>query len=271
VSSRPEQDGLIFLRSGETRSFSAPTLMTPNPPNFDSIARIYRWAEYLSLGPLLVRTRNHFLPQLAPCRRALVLGDGDGRFLARLLQQNHGLHALAVDTSAKMLHLLRQRCLSTVPGCGSRLNTLLASALLISPETCHLDRSATASSLRAAERPAGPSEFPPPRGTDLIITHFFLDCFPQSEVDALTARITAQVQPGTLWLLSDFAVPSAPLLRPLAALYIRALYFVFRLLTGLRTTQLPNPQAALTRAGFRRIARHTLLCGLLYTELWQRQ
>ena len=127
MSSRPEQDGLIFLRSGETRSFSAPTLMTPNPPNFDSIARIYRWAEYLSLGPLLVRTRNHFLPQLTPCRRALVLGDGDGRFLARLLQQNPDLHALAVDTSATMLHLLRERCLRTAPN--SHLNILQVSGV----------------------------------------------------------------------------------------------------------------------------------------------
>ena len=215
--------------------------MTPPPPNFDRVARIYRWAEYLSLGPLLVRTRNHFLPQLTQRRRALLLGDGDGRFLARLLQQNPDLHALAVDTSAAMLHLLRERCLRTAPN--SHLNILQASALHVAPS----------------------------RDTDLIVTHFFLDCLPQSDVDALTARIAAEVAPGTLWLLSDFAIPAAPLLRPLAALYVRSLYLAFRVLTGLRTTQLPDPQAALTRAGFQRIARHTRLFGLLYTELWQRQ
>jgi ubiquinone/menaquinone biosynthesis C-methylase UbiE len=215
--------------------------MNPPQPNFDRVARIYRWAEYLSLGPLLIRTRTRYLPQVAHSRRALVLGDGDGRFLARLLQQNPSIHALAVDTSAKMLHLLRQRCLRAAPR--AALNTLQASALEITPS----------------------------RDTDLIVTHFFLDCFPQPEVDALTERIAAQVQPGTLWLLSDFAVPSSRILRPLAALYIRALYLAFRVLTGLRTTRLPDPHEALARAGFMRITRHERLCGLLYTELWQRQ
>jgi SAM-dependent methyltransferase len=217
--------------------------MTSNQPNFDRVARLYRWAEYLSLGPLLVRTRNHFLPQLAHCRRALVLGDGDGRFLARLLQQNPGLHVLAVDTSAKMLHLLRERCFSSVPGCVRNLRCMQVSALEITPS----------------------------RDTDLIVTHFFLDCLPQFEVDALVARIAAHIQPGALWLLSDFAVPAAPILRPIAVLYIRSLYLAFRLLTGLRATRLPDPQAALSRAGFQLIARHERLFGLLYTELWQRR
>jgi hypothetical protein len=217
--------------------------MPQRPPNFDRVARIYRWAEYLSLGPLLVRTRNHFLPQLTHSRRALVLGDGDGRFLARLLAQNPSLHALAIDTSAAMLQLLTACCRRTAPRAQERLRTLKASALHVTPA----------------------------KDTDLIVTHFFLDCLPQSDVDALAARLATQIAPGTLWLLSDFAIPAAPLLRPLAALYIRSLYLAFRLLTGLRTTRLPDAQAALIAAGFRRIARHQLLFGLLYTELWQRQ
>ena len=209
----------------------------PPPPNFDPVARIYRYAEYLALGPLLQRTRTHFLPQLTPRHRALVLGDGDGRFLSQLLTQQPHLQALAVDTSANMLHLLRQRCQPHV----NRLETLQASALTITP----------------------------PRDTDLITTHFFLDCLTQPELNTLTQTIAAQTAPGTLWLLSDFGPPHPRLLRPFAALYIRALYLAFRILTGLRVTHLPNPQSALTAAGFDRIARHDLLHGLLYTEIWK--
>jgi hypothetical protein len=105
---------------------------------------------------------------------------------------------------------------------------------------------------------------------DLIVTHFFLDCLTQLEVDRLALRL-AIVRPGTLWLLSDFGPPSPKLLKPLAALYIRALYLAFRILTGLRTHHLPNPQSSLASAGFTRIARHERLFGLIYTELWQRQ
>ena len=209
----------------------------PPPPNFDPIARIYRYAEYLTLGPLLQRTRTHFLPQLPPRHRALVLGDGDGRFLSPLLTQQPHLQALAVDTSATMLDLLRQRCKPHA----NRLETLQASALTITPS----------------------------RDTDLITTHFFLDCLTQPELNTLAQTIANQTTPGTLWLLSDFGPPHPRLLRPFAALYIRALYFAFRTLTGLRVTHLPDPQSALTAAGFRRIARHDLLHGLLYTEIWQ--
>jgi Methyltransferase domain len=206
-------------------------------PNFDRVARIYRFAEYLSLGPLLQRTRTHFLAQLPPRHQALLLGDGDGRFLVRLLARRPHLSALAVDTSATMLQLLRHRCQPYI----HRVRTLQASAFTSTP----------------------------PPGTDLIVTHFFLDCLTQPELTTLTHQIAANTAPGTLWLLSDFAIPQHALLRPLAALYIRFLYFAFRVLTGLRVTHLPDPQTALVSSGFTRLARHELLCGLLYTEIWQ--
>ena len=202
-------------------------------PNFDRVARIYRWAEYLTLGPLLQRIRSHFLPQLADRRRALVLGDGDGRFLARLLAQNPALQATAVDTSDQMLTLLRARCGPT------RVQTIHADALTTSA---------------------------PAPDTDLIVTHFFPRLLHANRVN-LRQHWPSQTQPGTLWLLSDFRIPGHP--SDPRARYIRSLYFAFRVLTGLRATRLPDPAAALYAAGFRRIAQHQSLSGLLYTELWQ--
>ena len=58
------------------------------PANFDRLARIYRWMELVTFGPLLGRCRYRFLEQLCNCRTALLLGDGDGRFAARLLAAN---------------------------------------------------------------------------------------------------------------------------------------------------------------------------------------
>jgi ubiquinone/menaquinone biosynthesis C-methylase UbiE len=204
-------------------------------PNFDRVARIYRWAEYLSLGPLLQRTRTHFLPQLNEARCAFVLGDGDGRFLSKLFAQNQNLHATAVDSSERMLALLRTRCDPT------RLRTIHGDAL---------------------------TQLPPP-GTDLIVTHFFLDCFTQAEINTFALHCAQSTQPGTLWLISDFHIPERGALRTLARVYIRTLYFVFRILTGLRATRLPDPAAALIAAGFLHIAEHQTLGGLLYTQIWR--
>ena len=213
--------------------------MSDTQPNFDRVAAIYRWAEYISLGPLLQRTRTHFLTQLNNPRHALVLGDGDGRFLEQLLRRYPDCTTLAADISPAMLAKLRTRCAFA----GARLTTLHCSAL----------------------------EIDTPPSTDLIVTHFLLDCFTQPEVDALTIRLASQLSPGALWLVSDFALPSSRVLRPFARAYITSLYAAFRLLTGLRVRHLPDPQSALIRAGLHLIARKSFLFGLLYTELWQRE
>ena len=208
----------------------------PDVPNFNFIARPYRWLEYLTLGKALENCRAYFLPQLRNCRRALVLGDGDGRFLRALLAANPQLHAEAADASATMLQLLRRNCRASA----GRLETHHASAL----------------------------DFPPTGPYDLVVTHFFLDCLSQREVDTLAARIAPSLAPQALWLISDFRIPSGFMRLP-ARLLVRSLYFAFRILTGLRTTRLPDHSSALASAGMIPVAYRHSLAGLLTTELWQ--
>jgi len=215
--------------------------LNTNEPDFNRIARPYRWLEYLTLGRALERCRLHYLPSLLQQKHALLLGDGDGRFLAQLLARNQYLQADAVDTSATMLRLLRQRCEATAPSTTARLQTHQASALTVPIEG---------------------------KSYDLIVTHFFLDCLSQPELDALVTRIAPRLTPGALWLISDFRIPSG-LMRLPAKFLIRTLYLAFRILTGLRTTRLPDHSSSLTQAGLTRIARQHRLAGLLVTELWQ--
>lgn len=206
-------------------------------PDFDRVARLYRWAEYATFGPWLQRTRTHYLPLLQGRRHAFVLGDGDGRFLSALFAANSVIEATAVDTSAAMLKLLRARC---APFAG-RLRTIIGSALTACPD----------------------------RNTDLIVSHFFLDCLQQEQVERLTARLGETCSAGTLWLVSDFQVPPGRSLRLPGALLIRLLYTAFRVLTGLRVRSLPDTGKALEVAGFNCLHSHSLLGGLLYTELWR--
>jgi SAM-dependent methyltransferase len=211
--------------------------------NFNWIARPYRWLEYLTLGKALENCRTHYLPQLLDRRHALVLGDGDGRFLAQFLKHNLNLQADAVDTSATMLQLLRQRCEAATPNAAVRLRTYHSNALTV---------------------PLEDSE----NSYDLIVTHFFLDCLTQPELNALITRIAPTLTPGALWLISDFRIATG-LMRLPARAFVRSLYLAFRLLTGLRTTQLPDHATPLTQAGLTRIAHQHRLAGLLTTELWQ--
>lgn len=203
--------------------------------NFNPIARPYRWLEYFTLGRALERCRLHFLPALLHQKRALVIGDGDGRFLAELMVSNPHIHVDAVDTSATMLQLLSERCSDE-----ARLKTHHGNALA----------------------------FAPSGGYDLVVTHFFLDCLTQPELESLVARIAPTLAPGGLWLVSDFRIPPGRMRLP-ARIIVRTLYFAFRIITGLRTKQLPVHATPLAHAGLRRVDHRDSLGGLLTTELWQ--
>ena len=77
--------------------------------NCDLIAPHYWWIERLGMGRALERRRRWFLPEIGNARRALVLGDGDGRFLRELLRRNPVVRADYVDLSRRMLELARQK------------------------------------------------------------------------------------------------------------------------------------------------------------------
>jgi SAM-dependent methyltransferase len=236
--------------SGKVELRSIPTLATKERsrgwrtqreavPDFDGIAWAYRWMEYLSLGTLLERTRWFHLDagRLNGCRRALVLGDGDGRFTARLMERNGRARVEAVDASAGMLRLLERRC----SGFGERLTARHGDARVFEPR----------------DRP------------DLVVTHFFLDCLTQDEVAALVERIVPSLGVGGLWLVSEFRVPEGWLKWP-AWMLVRGLYLAFQLLTGLRVTRLPDYASVLGGSGFELVEEKQLLGGVLVTELWGR-
>lgn len=213
--------------------------MSVSAPNFDRVARPYRVMEYLTLGRMLERTRFEYLATLQDARKALVLGDGDGRSLALLLETNPRLEATAVDLSGDMLHLLRERCASNA----GRFVAVQQDALNF------LERD--------TER------------YDLIVTHFFLDCLEQPQVDRLAALLHEHTEPGATWIVSEFCIPRGVMRAP-AGLLVRTLYLAFRVLTGLRINHLPDHGAALMAAGFTRIECRGRMGGILTAERWRR-
>jgi hypothetical protein len=212
------------------------------PANFNRLARLYRWMEFFSFGPLLALTRRTFLGRLNQVRRALVLGDGDGRFTAGLLGANCNVHVDAVDASAAMLQALLGRA-------GS-----------------HADRvRVRQADIRVWQPPAAAVAGPP---YDLIATHFFLDCLTNREIQSLTASLRGAVSPSALWVVSDFAIPPGWRGRLFAGPVVASLYFCFRLLTGLTVQTLPDYAPILRQAGFTLFDRRSRLGGLLIAELW---
>ena len=214
--------------------------MTPPAVNFDRVARPYRWLEYLSFGPWLARCRKAQLAQLPVAQHALVLGDGDGRFLVSLLAARPGLTADVVDSSRAMLRLLDHRARQLGRQARDRVCLHHADAL----------------------------EWNPTRPYDLIITHFFLDCFFPQQLEELLDRLLPHALPGAQWVVSEFSIPRQAFAALVARAIIGLLYRAFGVLTGLPVRALPDHRALLLRRGFVLSAEHQYLGGLLCSQVW---
>jgi ubiquinone/menaquinone biosynthesis C-methylase UbiE len=104
---------------------------------------------------------------------------------------------------------------------------------------------------------------------DLVAAHFFLDCLTTDEVKDLALKIRTGMQPGSAWVVSEFAIPSSPFGKLIATPLVSSLYFAFRLLTGLAIRRLPDHGNSLREAGFRLSKRRKWLGGLLVSEMWE--
>ena len=207
---------------------------------FDRLARPYRWLEYLTFGLALERCRFRFLASLCSTRCALVLGDGDGRFAARLLQSAPSARLLAIDASSAMLRALKTRCEAI--GAGDRAST------------CCADLTQPLPLMEAGS-------------FDLVTSHFVLDCLSTAEIAALAERVRPLLRKDARWIVSEFDVPDGAMKIPAAAM-VRLLYLAFRVLTGLRTQELPRYRPALEESGFICGQRIPSLGGLLMSEEW---
>jgi ubiquinone/menaquinone biosynthesis C-methylase UbiE len=210
--------------------------------NCDGIAPYYQTLERLSFGGWLAHTRCAFLAEASTARHALLCGDGDGRYLARLLRANPRVEVDYVELSEKMVDLARRRVVALGLEALARVRFIVCDA-----------RNFTGRS----------------GGYDLIVTHFFLDCFSDAELELLVPQLMQYGKPGAKWIVSEFREAESGLARWWTRGIVSALYGGFRLFTDLRLTRLPAYELALTRAGGHRCAQERFLGGLLQASLWR--
>ncbi len=209
--------------------------------NCDRISRFYNALEHLSFGNYLENCRTAFLAEMAKSRNAIVCGGGDGRFLARLLRANPHVEVDYVKLSPQMVRLAEQRVASIGHAFLERVKFHVVDIL------------------EFGQRPGG---------YDLIVTHFFLDCFSDLELAHVVLHLAGCAAPDARWVVADFCEADGPVGRIWTRAVIRSLYAAFKFTTGLRVTRLPDYMAALAREGFLLRAEKTALKGLLRSSLW---
>jgi len=208
--------------------------------SFDAVAPWYRTLETVAFGNALQRARLACLNEIqAPCR-VLIVGEGNGRFLHELIRMHPDVEVDCVDASARMLDLARKR---------------------IGGEADHV------SFLRRDIT----SWIPPEQRYDLIVTHFVLDCFPETKLSELIDRLAKAAAATAGWLVADFCLPQSGLARVRSRAWLAAMYRFFRVTARIEADELIDPAPFLQSAGFALASQHLFRGGLLKSQLWRRQ
>jgi trans-aconitate methyltransferase len=211
--------------------------------SFDSVAPWYRTLETIAFGNALQRARVACLGEIGSPRRALIVGEGNGRFLAALLQRHPLVRIDCIDSSEGMLELARQSVLRTVPDEIGRVTFLLADVTSWTPNDRY----------------------------DLIVTHFLLDCFSTQRVGDIVAKLAQAAAPTAAGLLADFRIPEAGFARSHARLWLALMYWFFRSVARIEARELVDPSPFLRAEGFVLERQLVFRFGMLKSELWRKQ
>jgi ubiquinone/menaquinone biosynthesis C-methylase UbiE len=223
--------------------------VTAPPANFDRLAGVYRLIEFAAFGRDLERARFCLLERLADSRDILVLGEGDGRCVARLAEIAPEARIHCIDASQAMIARAMGR-LKRRPG--------------------NFDANGSWAKRVTFERADIFSAALTWNGYDAVVTLFFLDCFSTENVRVLIDRIQPSLRRGACWLFADFTVPHRGWSRLQARAWLAVLYAFFRWQTGLHAKELPDSELLLAGAGWRASEERTARRGLLRSVLLKR-
>ena len=210
--------------------------------SFDTLAPHYHWMEWLLAGNKLQRCRTASLDSIPSPHQVLIYGEGNGRFLTELCRRFPAARVTCVDASARMIELARRR-LTRNSLSGAQVEFIHADALMWTP---------------------------PANCFDLVVTHFFLDCFRQDQLAQLMPLIASAAAPRANWLIADFKVAETGLRRWRSQAILAIMYVFFRHVTRLPARELTAPEGYMEGCGFRRVRRVESNFGLLHSDWWQR-
>jgi ubiquinone/menaquinone biosynthesis C-methylase UbiE len=204
--------------------------------SFDRVAPHYRWLETLVFGNQLQEARVAFVREIEPPLRILIVGEGNGRFLAELMRTGEP-QVDCVEMSARMIALARKQ----VPD--AHVNFIQADIRDLALRQAHYD---------------------------LIVSDFFFDCFTEGALAEIIARLANAAALNAQWLVADFCYPTRGWPHWRARALIAAMYFFFRASAGIEAHRLVDYRPLLRANGCR--LRKELLSqrGEIRSQLWQR-
>ena len=182
--------------------------------NFDSVAGFYDKLSTLVFGTAMRRAQTTHLCDIPQGSNVLILGGGTGWLLSELSAVNPTCKVLYIDASSKMISL-------------SKKNLRNSTQEIVFVH-------GTEESI-----PAGMT-------FDAVITHFYLDLFPQDACISMIHKIRSAIRINGILLVSDFINTTW-----WHGVMLRMMYGFFRLMCGIEGRLLPPWKDLLEENGFK--------------------
>ena len=192
--------------------------------NYSLLASSYSFWEYLLLGRQLQRCSQTNIGEFASASKALLLGDGNGRFSTHLLTQFPEIQITSIDSSSSMLKQAK-KWRGNARTKEDRIHNIQQNIL-----ECSVNHASF----------------------DVVVAQFFFDGFEQAQLELIAEKISGGLKPNGKLLVSEFHIPTDTRIGNWRArVTLRLLYSIFGLLTGLKPRRLADYQTVLSNSGFK--------------------
>ncbi len=173
--------------------------------NFNFIAPYYDTLSKIVFGNVLLEASSSFLNKLPEQGSVLFIGCGSGEILPLLRTGEKQLMVDFVEMSERFISMAK---------------------LKLKPEQSGFVRF-----IHGDE-----NKIDPDRKYSAVITFFIMDVYPQKEAEDFCRKIVSHLEPGGVWLFTDF-VPSGSLYQKLL---VKIMYLFFRIVSNIPAKKLPE-------------------------------
>lgn len=202
---------------------------------FNWIASGYDRLAAMIYGKTLYESQVCFLSFIPQGCNVLVIGGGSGAVLKKLFSVNPTARVWYIDASSRMIELASEKL-----SIAERQQTRF---------------------IHGTEK-----SIPEGVSFDAIITHFFLDLFPDMQLQYVCKQLSGRLRVEGLWLVSDFVDKGDWWQR----LLLWVMYRFFSITCGIQAECLPAWEYAVSSAGAKLTRFHTFFSGFIKSTVYKK-
>ena len=206
-------------------------------PNFNRIAFAYDYLKVMVFGNAIDNAQSALIRFIPDNADVLIVGGGTGKILEECIGLGLNQHVTYLELSERMIQKAKKRVRAANE---SRINFITGSTACLDPD----------------------------KKFDVVFTPFVLDSYATSELLDFMKQLDGLIKREGLWLFSDFCISDDT--KVWQRWLISFMYLFFRLVTGVKATQLPDFHFVFKKLKYREVAAYSFYNGMIQSVVFQK-